>query len=367
MIVSGVKGSAAPPSLVPGLTLHRADGTFTPEADAVIRAGRGCTALSRGLTCDRRIADIVVSSARDGCDTSTKLELNSHEVALACLLAAVRTFQNPPPRVSVVRLSGVIGGHAPLRKGLSLSELAGVLNEAFEADDLKAVALAVNSPGGSPVQSALIARRIRALAAEKKVPVFAFAEDVAASGGYWLLTAADEIYADESSIVGSIGVVSAGFGFPAVLDRLGVERRVYASGRNKAALDPFQRENPDEVEYLRGIQEEIHEAFRRAGPRAARRQAEGVRGGVCSTAGSGPERMAAELGLVDGIGDLRSVLRARFGDKVKLAPGRRQRAVVAALDGTAPACAGPRSKPAIGPRPSSTPSRNARCGAASDC
>ncbi len=226
-------------------------------------------------------------------------------------------FKNPPPRVSVVRLTGVIGSHTPLRKGLSLSDLAGVLNEAFEADDLKAVALAVNSPGGSPVQSALIARRIRALAEEKKVPVFAFAEDVAASGGYWLLTAADEIYADESSIIGSIGVISAGFGFPAVLDRLGVERRVYASGRNKAALDPFQREKPEEVKYLRAIQEEIHEAFR-----------EQVRGRRAGKLKASEEELfdgrfwtgttAAELGLVDGIGDLRSVLRERFGDKVKL-------------------------------------------------
>ena len=226
-------------------------------------------------------------------------------------------FKNPPPRVSVVRLSGVIGSQAPLRKGLSLSDLAGILNEAFEADNLKAVALAINSPGGSPVQSSLIARRIRALAKENEVPVFAFAEDVAASGGYWLLTAADEIYANESSIIGSIGVISAGFGFPAVLDRLGVERRVYASGRNKAALDPFQREKPDEVQYLRGIQEEIHEAFR-----------EQVRDRRSGKLTASEEELfdgrfwtgtkAVELGLVDGIGDVRSVLRERYGEKVKL-------------------------------------------------
>ncbi len=226
-------------------------------------------------------------------------------------------FKNPPPRVSVVRLTGVIGSHSPLRKGLSLSDMAGVLKEAFEADNLKAVALAVNSPGGSPVQSSLIARRIRALADEKKVPVFAFAEDVAASGGYWLLTSADEIYANESSIIGSIGVISAGFGFPAVLDRLGVERRVYASGRNKAALDPFQREKPEEIKYLRGIQDEIHEAFR-----------EQVRGRRAGKLNASEEELfdgrfwtgtkAVELGLVDGIGDLRTVLRERYGEKVKL-------------------------------------------------
>lgn len=226
-------------------------------------------------------------------------------------------FKNPAPRVSVVRLTGVIGSHTPLRKGLTLSDLAGVLKHAFEADNLKAVALAVNSPGGSPVQSSLIAGRIRALADEKKVPVFAFAEDVAASGGYWLLTAADEIYADESSIVGSIGVISAGFGFPAVLDRLGIERRVYASGRNKGALDPFQREKPDEVQYLRGIQGEIHEAFRsqvrtRRGDKLKASEEELFDGRFWTGA------RAVDLGLIDGIGDLRSVLRARFGDKVKL-------------------------------------------------
>lgn len=226
-------------------------------------------------------------------------------------------FRNPPPRVSVVRLTGVIGSHGPLRKGLTLADMAGVLNGAFEADNLKAVALAVNSPGGSPVQSALIAGRIRALAAEKEVPVFAFAEDVAASGGYWLLTAGDEIYADQSSIVGSIGVISAGFGFPAVLDRLGVERRVYASGSQKGALDPFQREKPDEVKYLRGIQDEVHEAFRthvrerRAGKLNASEKE--LFDGRFWTG-----TKAVELGLVDGIGDLRSVMRERYGDKVKL-------------------------------------------------
>jgi serine protease SohB len=226
-------------------------------------------------------------------------------------------FKNPPPRVTVVRLTGVIGSHSPLRKGLSLSAVAGVLKHAFEADGLKAVALAVNSPGGSPVQSSLIAGRIRALAEEHKVPVFAFAEDVAASGGYWLLTAGDEIYADESSIIGSIGVISAGFGFPAVLDRLGVERRVYASGAHKGALDPFQREDPEEVKYLRRIQNDIHETFRQ--------QVRRRRAGKLKTS---EEELfdgrfwtgtkAVELGLVDGIGDLRSVMRERYGVKVRL-------------------------------------------------
>jgi signal peptide peptidase SppA len=217
----------------------------------------------------------------------------------------------------VIRLFGVIGRLDMLRRGLTLSSLAGVFERAFELPDLKAVALAVNSPGGSPVQSALIARRIRALAAEHDVPVFAFAEDVAASGGYWLLTAADEIYADESSIIGSIGVVTAGFGFPVVLKRLGIERRVHVSGRHKAALDPFRPEDADEVEHLKTIQEDIHEAFRR---QVRQRRGDKLKApeddlfsGRFWDGGK-----ALELGLVDGLGDLRSVMRERYGEDVKL-------------------------------------------------
>ena len=135
-------------------------------------------------------------------------------------------------------------GSGRLQRGLSLAGLAETLERAFKREGAKAVAILVNSPGGSPVQSALIARRIRALAAEQSMPVYAFAEDVAASGGYWLLTAGDEVWADESSIIGSIGVIAGGFGFPEALKRLGVERRVYAAGEHKAALDPFQPESP---------------------------------------------------------------------------------------------------------------------------
>jgi signal peptide peptidase SppA len=232
-------------------------------------------------------------------------------------LLPIKRFRNPPPRVAVVRLTGIIGRLDMLRRGLALSSLAGVLERAFELPDLKGVALAVNSPGGSPVQSALIARRIRALAAEHEVPVFAFAEDVAASGGYWLLTAADEIYADESSIVGSIGVVTAGFGFPEVLKRLGIERRVHVSGKHKAALDPFQPEKEEEVEHLKTIQEDIHEAFRRQvrqrrGDKLKASEDELFSGRFWDGA------KALELGLIDGLGDLRTVMRERFGKDVKL-------------------------------------------------
>lgn len=229
----------------------------------------------------------------------------------------IERFRNPPPVVAVVPLSGIIGRLGGLQRGLTLRGLAGTLQRAFELDDAKAVAIVVNSPGGSPVQSALIARRIRALAAEKKRPVYAFAEDVAASGGYWLLTAGDELYADESSIVGSIGVVASSFGFAAALQRLGVERRLYTAGEHKAALDPFSPEKPHEVEHLRSILEETHDAFRahvqerRAGK--LRADGEDLFSGRFWTG-----RGALRLGLIDGLGDVRTVMHAKFGEKVRL-------------------------------------------------
>lgn len=221
------------------------------------------------------------------------------------------------PVVAVVRLAGVIGSLGPWRGGLSLAGLAATLERAFALGGIKAVALAINSPGGSPVQSSLIAARIRALAGEKKLPVFAFAEDVAASGGYWLATAGDEIYADESSIVGSIGVISAGFGFQELLQRLGVERRVHAAGPRKSMLDPFRPENAEDVARLEALQREIHESFK-----AQVRQRRGDRlKADDDTLFSGEfwsGRRALELGLIDGVGDMRTVMRARFGDKVRL-------------------------------------------------
>jgi signal peptide peptidase SppA len=221
------------------------------------------------------------------------------------------------PVVAVVRLAGIIGSLGPWRGGLTLAGLAPTLERAFALGGTKAVALAVNSPGGSPVQSSLIAARIRALAGEKKLPVFAFAEDVAASGGYWLATAGDEIYADESSIVGSIGVISAGFGFQELLQRLGVERRVHTAGPRKAMLDPFRPESAEDVARLESLQREIHETFKAQvrNRRGARLKADD------DTLFSGEfwsGRRALELGLIDGIGDMRTVLRARFGDKVRL-------------------------------------------------
>ena len=226
-----------------------------------------------------------------------------------------RRFRGDMPVVPVIRLTGVIGFSTPLRPGLTLAGIARTLDRAFAMRNAPAVAVAINSPGGSPVQSHLIFRRIRELAQEKSRRVIAFVEDAAASGGYMIACAADEIIADPHSIVGSIGVVGGSFGFDKAMAKLGIERRLYTSGEHKAMLDPFLPENADDVERLKKLQREIHDDF--IGLVKSRR------GGKLS----GPEndlfsgeywtgRRALELGLVDGIGDLRGVLRERFGEKV---------------------------------------------------
>jgi signal peptide peptidase SppA len=213
------------------------------------------------------------------------------------------------PIVPVVRLSGVIAAGSRFgARGLSLDAVSSLLNKAFGTKGAKAVALSINSPGGSPVQSALIATRIRLLAAEKNIPVIAFVEDVAASGGYWLACAADEIVADPASIVGSIGVVSASFGFQDLIARFGVERRVHTSGERKAMTD---------VARLKSLQAEIHGDFK-----AWVRKRRGLRlKGEEAALFSGEfwtGRRALELGLIDSLGDLRSILQARYGRKVRL-------------------------------------------------
>ena len=227
-------------------------------------------------------------------------------------------FRGDQPLVPVVRLSGAIGVNVGFRPGLSLATLAPTLERAFNYPRAKAVALVINSPGGSPVQSHLIYSRIRSLAEEKKLPVLAFTEDAAASGGYIIACAADEIFADPSSVVGSIGVVSAGFGFHELIERYGIERRLYTTGESKAILDPFKPERPEDVVRLRELQTRIYDAFkglvmkRRAGKVREEDSAELFSGAFW--AGEDGVR----LGLVDGIGDLRSVLRHRFGEKVRL-------------------------------------------------
>jgi signal peptide peptidase SppA len=229
-------------------------------------------------------------------------------------------FRNPKPVVAIVRLSGVIADRSGVgRSGISAVNLVSVLESAFNLPHLKAVALSINSPGGSPVQSSLIGKRIRALAKEKEIPVIAFAEDVAASGGYWLACAADEIYADESSVIGSIGVISAGFGFQDAIKKLGVERRVHASGEMKSTLDPFLQEKPEDVDRLMELQQDIYKAFtnmvleRRKGKLKASEK-------ELFTGAFWTGRRALDLGLVDGLGELTEIMQERYGDDVKFCP-----------------------------------------------
>ena len=224
---------------------------------------------------------------------------------------------NRVPVVPVLRLSGVIGMATPLRPGLSISALTSPLQKAFTMSKLPSVAVVINSPGGSPVQSNLILKRIRQLADEHEKRVYVFCEDVAASGGYYIAVAGDEIYADPSSIVGSIGVISSGFGFDKAIEKLGIERRVYTAGLNKGSLDAFQPEKADDVERLKALQRDVHDVFigvvkeRRAG-KLRGHDAELFSGAFWS----GPR--ALEFGLIDGISDVRTKMREVHGDKVRL-------------------------------------------------
>src|SRR5271169_1752756 len=219
--------------------------------------------------------------------------------------------------VPVVRLSGVIGAVTPLRPGMSLAGVARMLERAFAVKNAKAVALVINSPGGSPVQSRQIYLRVRQLAAEKKLPVLVFVEDVAASGGYMIACAGDEIFCDPSSILGSIGVVGGSFGFQELIQKIGIERRLYTAGAHKAMLDPFLPENPDDVARVKALQREIHSIFI-----ALVKQSRGGRlkgaDDVLFTGEYWAGDTSVSLGLADGIGDLRSTLRARYGDKVQM-------------------------------------------------
>lgn len=226
-------------------------------------------------------------------------------------------FFNRKPFVPVLRLSGTIGSMPPLRSGLTLAATAGALEKAFTASKVPGVVIVVNSPGGSPVQSHLIFQRIRALAAEHKKRVHVFCEDVAASGGYFLAVAGDEIYCDPSSIVGSIGVISSGFGFEKAIEKLGIERRVHTAGLSKSTLDPFLPEKPEDIERLKTLQKDVHDVFigvvkdRRAG-KLKGLDAELFSGAYWSAA------RALDHGLIDGIGDVRSRMRALYGEKVQL-------------------------------------------------
>jgi signal peptide peptidase SppA len=223
-----------------------------------------------------------------------------------------KRFRKKGVAIPVVRLHGAImTGGSQFKPTLSLATAAPMLEKAFSRKEAPVVAISLNSPGGSPVQSRLIFQRIRALAEEKQKKVLIFVEDVAASGGYMIALAGDEIFADPTSIVGSIGVVSGGFGFPEMLRKIGVERRVYTAGENKVILDPFQPEKDSDVEYLKTLQIEIHKVFidmvkMRRGERLA--DDEEIFSGLFWTGGK-----SLELGLIDGLGDMRDVLKRRFG------------------------------------------------------
>ncbi|MFI6100664.1 S49 family peptidase [Lentzea sp. NPDC051213] len=255
---------------------------------------------------------------------------------IAARLPRVMDRGERPPVVAAVRLHGVITPQSSpvARNTISLQNVESAINRAFDNERLIAVALLINSPGGAPTQSALIAERIRELANKKHVPVLAFCEDVAASGGYWLACAGDEIYAHGTSLVGSIGVVSAGFGLNNLLDKAGVERRVYTAGENKVRLDPFQAEKPEDVEWLKGLHADLHEQFKawvkeRRNNKLKGSDDELFTGEVWTGA------RAQELGLVDGIGTIRSVIAKRFPDaELTVAEPRRPLLAKLGLTGT---------------------------------
>ena len=221
------------------------------------------------------------------------------------------------PVVSCVNLHGVIGKDSKLESGLNIQNIEPLLKRAFETKNVKAVALNINSPGGSPVQSELIYNYIRELSAEKKIPVYTFAQDVAASGGYWLLMAGDEVYAHNSSIIGSIGVIFSGFGFVDLIKKIGIDRRIYAEGKNKAILDPFLPEESDNVEILKDAQRDVFESFKdlvrsRRGDKLKDSEDNLFTGAFWSG------KKSVELGLVDGICDMRKKMKEKFGNKVEI-------------------------------------------------
>ncbi|MEE9454736.1 MAG: S49 family peptidase [Paracoccaceae bacterium] len=220
------------------------------------------------------------------------------------------------PTVPVIRLNGVIGGGSRFGgPGLNDAAMATVIERAFTKGKPKAVALVINSPGGSPTQSALIAARIRRLADEKDIKVYAFCEDVAASGGYWLATAADEVFVDSNSIIGSIGVISASFGFHEAMSRQGVERRVYTAGEDKSMLDPFRPENPEDIKRIKALQKVIHDNFieQVTSRRGARLSKENLFTGEIWVG-----EQAVDKGLVDGVAHLIPKMKELFGDDVRL-------------------------------------------------
>ncbi|WP_341750772.1 S49 family peptidase [Candidatus Tisiphia endosymbiont of Sialis lutaria] len=217
------------------------------------------------------------------------------------------------PVVAVLRLSGVIGKVSSIKSGITIESLHELIDKAFQIKNLEALCLSINSPGGSPVQSELISKRIRLLAQEKKIPIYSFVEDVAASGGYWLACIGDQIYASKSSIIGSIGAISASFGFPAAIDKLGIERRVYAEGKNKSILDPFQPVQEGDIKIIKHLQKQIHQHFidyvkeRRVGKLTQEDD-------ILFNGEFWSGQTAVDFGLIDGIDDMYSFIKKKYGD-----------------------------------------------------
>jgi signal peptide peptidase SppA len=247
-----------------------------------------------------------------------------------------KRFRKTDTVIPVVRLNGVImAGGSPLRSSINLASVAPLLEKAFAHKDAPAVAISVNSPGGSPVQSRLVFQRIRDLAEEKNKRVIVACEDLAASGGYMIACAGDEIVADPSSVVGSIGVVSGGFGFVDLIGKLGIERRVHTAGQNKATLDPFRPERPEDVEHLKALQLDVHRTF--IDLVQSRRGAKLADHPDLFTGLFWSGTRGLDLGLVDRLGDLRTVLRETYGPKVKLAVIQPKRGILARGRGAAAA------------------------------
>ena len=228
----------------------------------------------------------------------------------------IDALANPDPVVAVLPLEGVIGTSGRFSNAINLSNLEDKIKAAFDIYNVKAVALSINSPGGSPVQSELIVKRIRELSEEKEIPVYAFAEDVAASGGYMLALAGEEIYAHKASIVGSIGVISAGFGYPGAIEKLGIERRVYTAGESKSLMDPFKPEVEKDVKMMKTLLKEVHGFFKEFVKEARGDKLKDVKKNIFSgQVWNGEE--ATKIGLIDGVGDMRSIMKEKLGEDVK--------------------------------------------------
>jgi signal peptide peptidase SppA len=250
------------------------------------------------------------------CNNPKKEKCKCPAASFLCSLSKKVFGDKNTPIIACLNLHGVIGKDGKLSSGINIDNIAPLLKKAFETKNAKAVALNINSPGGSPVQSELIYNYIRELSEEKKIPVYTFAQDVAASGGYWLLLSGDEIYAHNSSIVGSIGVIFSSFGFVELIKKIGVSRRVYTEGKNKAILDPFLPEDDDNIKILKEAQNDVFQGFKeivklRRGEKLKESDENLFTGAFWSG------RKALELGLVDGICDMRKKMKEKFGDKTK--------------------------------------------------